>query len=61
MASKPVEPRPQYFAGILIYGKTKFVENLKCIGALMRKFLKAIAHKVMMDFTKNIFYNFFIK
>ena len=30
MASNPVEPRPQYFAGIPIYGKTKFVENLKC-------------------------------
>ena len=39
VASKPVEPGPQYFAGLLAYGKRKFVENLKFIGALMWKLL----------------------
>ena len=39
VASKPVEPRPQYFAGFLTYGKRKFVENLKLIGAVLWKLL----------------------
>ena len=37
VASKPIEPRPQYFAGFLTYGKRKFVENLKLIGSLLWK------------------------
>ena len=77
MASKPVEPHPPYFAGFLAYGKRKFVENLKFIGALLWKllifqfytamyipcnleFMKKKARgcsKVMVDFTKNLFYN----
>ena len=39
VASKPVEPHPPYFAGFLAYGKRKFVENLKFIGALLWKLL----------------------
>ena len=39
VASKPIKPRPPYFAGFLIYGNRKFVENLKSIGAIMRKLL----------------------
>ena len=39
VASKPVEPGPQYFAGLLAYGKRKFVENLKFIGTLLWKLL----------------------
>jgi hypothetical protein len=39
VASKPVEPRPPYFAGFLTYGNRKFVENLKLIGALLWKSL----------------------
>ena len=39
VASKPVEPRPPYFAGFLRYDKRKFVENLKLIGALLWKLL----------------------
>ena len=39
MASKPVKPRPSYFAGFLTYDKRKFVENLKLIGALLWKSL----------------------
>ena len=35
VASKPVVPRPPYFAGFLRYDKRKFVENLKLIGALL--------------------------
>jgi hypothetical protein len=39
VASKPVGPRPPYFAGFLAYGKRKFVENLKLRGALLWKLL----------------------
>ena len=39
VASKPVEPHPPYFAGFLAYGKRKFVENLKFIGALLWKLI----------------------
>ena len=38
VASKPVEPRPPIFCR-LTYGKRKFVENLKLIGALLWKLL----------------------
>ena len=78
VASKPIEPRPQYFAGFLTYGKRKFVENLKLIGSLLWKIgiinfpilycrvytvLFGIhekkargCSKVMVSFTKNLFY-----
>jgi hypothetical protein len=39
VASKPIEPRPPYFACFHTYGKRKFVENLKLIGALLWKLL----------------------
>ena len=39
VASIPVEPRPTYFAGFNTYGKRKFVESLKLIGALLWKLL----------------------
>ena len=39
VTSKPVEPGPQYFAGLLAYGKGKFVENLKFIGTLLWKLI----------------------
>jgi hypothetical protein len=35
VASKPVEPRPPYFAGFLTHSKRKFAENLKLIGAAL--------------------------
>ena len=35
VASKPVEPHPQFFPGFFIYIKKKFVANLKLIGAFM--------------------------
>ena len=37
VAFKPVEPRPQYFAGFLTYDKRKFVINLKIIDLLLWK------------------------
>jgi hypothetical protein len=33
--TKPIEPRPPYFAGFLTYSKRKFVELLKLIGLLL--------------------------
>ena len=46
--SKPVEPRPPYFAGFLTFGKRKFVENLKFIGA----FYTAIYIPCNLEFMK---------
>ena len=74
VTSKPVKQLPQYFADFLIYDKTKFVENLKSIGALMRKLLRfqfytamyvacdlEFIFYIMMDFKKSCFINFFFK
>jgi hypothetical protein len=74
VASKPVEPHPPYFAGFLAYGKRKFVENFKFIGALLWKliifqFYTAMyipcnlefmkkRPEVMVDLTKNLFIPF---
>ena len=47
VASKLVEPCHPYFAGFLAYGKRKFVENLKFLGALLWKLLIFQFHSAM--------------